>query len=690
VRDEVLFVLPPGGLAPGFREHLGAAFVRAVLADAGVSTRQYREPRDVGLRTFAHHLERHAPAVVGLTAYDTNLRACRALADVVRRTLPEALVVVGGPNATFTPDETLAYVGADVCVRGAGEATAVDLARAVLGVTRPRAGLADRLAGVPNLAVRTDEGVSHTPVGDLSSFPVGRFRTLDDLPSPYQRGFVEDAATGVLTARGCNQHCTYCSFATISGRRVHFHSVERVLDDLGALAAVAARRAPGAVIDVFDDAFTLAPERARRICEGMIARGVRLPLTCATRVDHADPELLRLMKRAGFVAVFFGIESAVPRVLRAIGKVQDPQTDDDPGLERERLFLDRARGAVAAAKAAGLRVGVSVIGGLPGETAADFRATLAFIESLGADSYAHNVLSVLPGTPLYATRAAHGLDAWRDHRTGNWRTRHRYDVDTVSPVAGADVLSYADEEARVITDALCGRPRAGRTAAGAAWAVVLHDREPGPAGLGWLGELLAVDGVVVVTSGLRLLGSRDHDAWLRALEGARVAYGTLALVSRVGRGAASRWTGGASGHEFVFGRSWRGVRKALERDRGGRFRVPVWLASTADRPPPRAHVDLVASPAPQIADACRWSDRPPRCVEPPVLHVWPDGRVTACWGGPALGAVGDNHAAVAARGRELAGGRGRSMTQCPLGARAGGGRHVSRLEVASMVAWTLV
>lgn len=686
MRDEVLFVLPPGGLAPGFREHLGAAFVRAVLADAGVSSSQYREPRDVGLAAFARHLERHAPAVVGLTAYDTNLRACRALVDVVRRTLPEALVVVGGPNATFTPDETLAYVGADVCVRGAGEAATVDLARAVLGVTRPRAGLAGRLAGVPNLAVRTDEGVAHTPVGDLSSFPGGRFRSLDDLPSPYQRGLVEDAATGVLTARGCNQHCTYCSFATISGRRVHFHSVERVLDDLTVLAAVAARSAsPQAVIDVFDDAFTLAPERARRICEGMIARGLRLPLTCATRVDNADPELLELMKRAGFVAVFFGIESAVPRVLRAIGKVQAPNTADDPRLDRERLFLDQAQRAVAAAKAVGLRVGVSVIGGLPGETATDFRATLAFVESLGADSYAHNILSVLPGTPLYAARAAHGLEAWRDHRTGNWRTRHTYDVDAVQPVAGADVLAYGDQEARLITDALCGRARAGRSAAGAAWAVVLHERDP--EGLGWLSELLAVDGVVVVTSRQRRLGARDHGAWLRALEAARVPYGTLALVSRVGRGG---WTGGASGHEFSFGRSWRRARKALERDPAGRLRVPVWLASAAERPPPRSDVDLLASPAPQIADACRWSDRPPRCLEPEVLHVWPDGRVTACWGGPTLGGVGDTHAAVAARGRTLAVGRRRASHGCPLGARTGGGEHVSRLEVASMVAWALV
>jgi len=688
-------VLAPGGLVPVFAEHLGTAFLRTILADAGIGSVQYLPGHNVGLSTFAAFLRDQAPRVVGLTAYESNLRATRALAEVTHEVLPDTVVVVGGPNATFSPDETLARLGADVCLRGAGEGSIVELVGAVLGDHAPRRRITDLLAGIPNLVLRGPGAPVHTQLGDLSSFPTDRFRTLDELPSPYQRGFVQSADTGMLTARGCNQRCTYCSFATISGRRVHYHSVERVLDDLAAVAALIDRGGkPAPDVSIFDDAFTLSPTRAQKICEGIIAHGLRLRMICETRVDRVTPELLRVMKRAGFVGISFGLDSAVPHVLRAIGKVQDPHTEADPKLERECAYLEDVRRAVAQARAAGLTPSVSVIGGLPGETARDFRATLDFVEKLGATEYVHNILMVLPGTPLHASRHEHHIEAGRDLRTGQWRTRHAYDVASIQPTRRSMSVRMRRDEARELTDALCGRPRPERSCDGSAWAVVLHDVEPDERVTAWLSQVLAVHGTVAVLSTRRRLAAADRDTWMAALERSHTAYGLLAMLYRVAaapRFEVLRSLGASGGHELVLGRSWHQSGKSIQSDELGWCRVPVWLASTAPRPPPMRPVTPLVTPAAQIADACRWWSRSRRCAHPQVLHVWADGHVAACWGGPALGRVGDTHPQLAARGRELAthaAAPGREQG-CPLDLRAGSAADLTPLEVASMVRWLL-
>jgi radical SAM superfamily enzyme YgiQ (UPF0313 family) len=692
----VLFVMPPGGVIPYFAEHLGTAYLRAMLARAGIGSAQYLPERNVALAAFARFLAERRPPVVGFTAYESNLRACRAMARAVRETLPESVVVVGGPNATFSPEETLERTPADVCLRGAGEGTIVGVVRAILGTDRARQRLADLLADVPNLVIRTPAGLLRTRAGDLSSFPSLYFRCLDDIPSPYQAGIVTTADVGLLTARGCNQHCTYCSFAAISGRRVHHHGVERVLEDLAAFKAVVdrvERRRP--TIAICDDAFTLAPSRARAICEGIVSRGLQMPFECGTRADRVDADLLRLMRRAGFVTVAFGLESAVPRVLRAIGKVQDPATRDDPGLEAERAFLASFRGAVAAAKEAGLSPSVSVIGGLPGETADDFRETLAFVESLGVRSYAHNVLAAFPGTPLFRDGERYGIRVERQAHSGRWRTIHAYDVGSVPPLESSMTRAARWEEANQIADALCGRPRPEGATDDVAWAVVLHAGAPDPEVSAWLAAVLPVHGTLVVVNAEGPCGPSDLADWLRFADGMGVPLGLVAVLAREdapGGRLVLRSAGTLGDHRFEIGAPWSST---VESDRSGNCRVPIWIGSAATVPPSPAGADGPFAPVPQIADGCRWWSGWRRCRQPRVLHVWSDSTVTPCWNGPALGRVGDGYAELAARGAALrpAAAPARQPDRCPQAREGEEDRRAASAaetyEVAAQLCWLL-
>lgn len=649
-----LFVMAPGGVTTYFSEHLGTAFLRAVLQRAGLNSTQYLPKYNPGLNAFESLLRDQRPPLVGFTVYETNLITSIAMARVVRDVLPQTMLAVGGPNATFSPEETLSLLDADVCVRGAGEGTIVDLVRIAAECDTAPDHRIDALSRIPNLAIRSSDGPLFTRTTSLGSFPVGYYTSLDDLPSPYQMEIVESPDIGFLTARGCNQNCTYCSFASVSQRRVHFHSVERVLDDLAAFESLvrrSQRRVP--TITIYDDAFTLSPQRAARICEGILSRGIRLPLACETRGDRVDASLLRLMHRAGFVAVAFGLESAVPKVLRAIGKVSNPTTAEDPFFHAERGFLESFKSSVASARDSGLDVTVSIMGGLPAETLEDFQTTLAFVQELKVSFYAHNILNVMPGTPLFVNRKAYGLDCGRDPELLLWSTHHAYEPSAVPALRHSTVHLWKWQEAELLSDAICGRPRVPASEVAAPWAVVIDGHAPNRVLADWLRNVLAVNGLIVI---IDHNGRTPLRAWWSLLIDAGVPYGKCALLSRktMGDDVFYITTGTIGKHRFRFGTEFddEDQMRPLAVDEFGNCDVPVWVASASGASSCsriRVHQNDFGPARVQVADPCRWWAFAARCKVPQVLHVKSDGEIRACWHGPKLGSVGEAFAEIAAR-----------------------------------------
>ncbi len=691
--------MAPGGLVRHFPEHLGTAFLRTMLHRSGIPSRQYIPPRNPGLNGFAADLKAMKPAVVGFTVYETNLVLTRALVRVVRETLPEAVVLVGGPNATFSPEETLELLGADGCLRGAGEGRIVPIVEAVLGASSPRKTLGDILAHVKNLVLRTPDGVAATPLGSLSSFPDEGFATLDDLPSPFQAGLVFTPDIGYLTARGCNQHCTYCSFAAISGRKVKFHSPDRVVDDLAALKALSdALRSRNPTIPIFDDAFTLAPARARKICEMLIARGIRLPLNCVTRGDCVDVELLQLMRRAGFVSLSFGLESAVPRVLRAIGKVRPSGTQEDPQFKAETDFLEKLKLSVKLSRETGLRVGLSIIGGLPEETPDDFRATLAFVESLGVEYYVHNTLNLFPGTPLFDSRQKYGLDASRDLNTLQWETRLAFSMKAIQPLNTSSAHLWKWESVAQLSDALCGRPHLDETDDDSVWAVIIHGQKPSVKLLRWIGRVVAINGTLVVLGGEKA----SEEEWISKIAESRLPIGQFFLLLPDEERDLNSWvsTGRVGCHHIELCSTWTKEQALtpVHVDEWGDCHFRLWIASASGA---GSNVKPIDSPIPavgpglQIADSCRWWYRSPRCSHPRVLHTDSSGNVRACWNGPVVGDLRSTFDTIIENCRKAVSphsdrrSRPTKSTRCPL-ATPGETHlhpHVEDLDLASQITW---
>ncbi|MET1154273.1 radical SAM family heme chaperone HemW [Arthrobacter sp.] len=110
-------------------------------------------------------------------------------------------------------------------------------------------------------------------------------------------------------------------------------------------------------------------------------------VTTEANPDSVTPESLKILADAGFTRVSFGMQSAVPHVLKVLDRTHDPA---------------RVPQAVQWAREAGLKVSLDLIYGTPGESIADWEASLDSAIACAPDHISAYALIVEDGTKLAA------------------------------------------------------------------------------------------------------------------------------------------------------------------------------------------------------------------------------------------------------------------------------------------------
>ena len=324
------------------------------------------------------------PGLVGFTALTPSISQAGSLATRCRELLPDAKTIIGGFHATMEPEHTMRdYPVFDTLCVGEGEETLAELA------TRLDAG--EPVEGIAGLVWRAGGGTEIGP-------PRGRITDLDALPQPhdfydlghylesgsftYQYGY---RCASIISSRGCPFRCRFCS---LPGKYVQ-QSVPRLADEV---AEVLRRGADGVFFR--DSTFTIRREWVLEFCAEVRRRGLRFSWIANARPDRVDAEMLREMKRAGCFALCYGVETGCDRVLDYYGK--DHTVDD-------------TRRAVAATKAAGIRVIAYFMLGAPIETRADIEASYQLAKELGAERTIWKIFAPLPGCAIYDELKAKGV-----------------------------------------------------------------------------------------------------------------------------------------------------------------------------------------------------------------------------------------------------------------------------------------
>lgn len=460
----IAFIFPPGREPRPFEQrpfdnHLGEAYIQAYLAKYGITSKQIISPLGSTLNDCVKQIISTDAKLFGFTCYDNNYFLVRTIASLIKQKRPESIVIAGGPTATFSDKLLLANTPEiDICVRFEGEESTLQLV-----LLNSEGMLKDRLEDVDGITFRRDHSIIRTPDRSPFGYSNDKECCLDGLPSPYLEGIFDGTeGAGIITARGCTHHCTYCNFSAMSKHTIRYHSIDRVIAELQYISSAMKSHSLNSMDRtnwIYDDAFTLNPRRAKKICERIIDEGIRLRLSCMCRADTLDKELIELLSQAGFEEISFGVESAVPKILNNIKKVSNNKQDNNEGnYPNEERFLSKVREGVATAKRYGMKIAVSIILGLPGETIDDGLKTAEFIRELGVDNYSHNYLMLFSGTDLFTTAKNYGIKFRPSACWLPYNVEYAYPVHEIPYGNNSSLQEFSKHAAKIILKTFAGGP----------------------------------------------------------------------------------------------------------------------------------------------------------------------------------------------------------------------------------------
>jgi oxygen-independent coproporphyrinogen-3 oxidase len=186
----------------------------------------------------------------------------------------------------------------------------------------------------------------------------------------------------------CTTRCDYCDFATWTDRA---HLIDDYVDAcIEHVRMVALAPATSVFFGGGTPSLLPGPTLARLLAA--IPRAPDAEVTVECNPDSVDRAKLHDYAAAGVNRVSFGVQSMRQHVLAALGRTHDP---------------DNVARAVDAARAAGIaRVNLDLIYGTPGESVADWEATLDLALALEPEHVSAYGLTVEAGTPLGKAVAA--------------------------------------------------------------------------------------------------------------------------------------------------------------------------------------------------------------------------------------------------------------------------------------------
>ena len=367
---------------------LGLAYIAANLEKHGHSVRVV--DFDVDNTPLTKWLEKLQPQFLGISGTTHTRFESFRLAQEAKEYNREIITIYGGVHATFTSVDTLQTVRAiDFVVRGEGEQTMVSL----INAARHR----HPLATVPGIAYRDGDEVRETEpaerIQDLDSLPKPAFHLLNMEEYALNMEFVNKKGISLITSRGCQARCVFCSASRMFDYRVTTHSAARVLDELEFLLDTYGFQG----VKIFDSTFTMKRDHVSAFCAEVMRRQRAFPWECEIRVGTVDEPLLTQMRDAGCYYVNFGIESASEKVLNTMGK---------------GFTVKQAHALIELCKKVGVKTKIFFSYGHIGETMDDVQQTFDFIAR-----HENNITTVAsgagiriyPGTYLEEYARMHGL-----------------------------------------------------------------------------------------------------------------------------------------------------------------------------------------------------------------------------------------------------------------------------------------
>lgn len=230
---------------------LGIAYIAAVLEKAGyqvqildafiegwhIEQRVTPEKMLVGLpfEQIKSIIASESPDVVGITSMFTSQRKnAYRVAEITKEVDASITVILGGAHPTSAPEAVLAEKSVDVVVLGEGENTIVPLLQCIAsdGDMTAIDGIGYRdIAGRPIVQPKTSqiEDLDTIPFPARHLLPMEKYFAAGVRHGGYSKG---KRSASMITSRGCQYKCNFCTAFKVFTRRPRMRSIENVLGEI--------------------------------------------------------------------------------------------------------------------------------------------------------------------------------------------------------------------------------------------------------------------------------------------------------------------------------------------------------------------------------------------------------------------------------------------------------------------------
>ncbi len=342
---------------------------------------------EMNYKQWKERMIRKKPDIIAIETKTPVVKMHWKIIDEIKKELPKTKLVIMGDHVTALPKESLENSKADFAIASG------DYDFALLN-------LANNLSKNELLEggfwYRDDNGeIKNSGPANISKHNLDSLPLIDRKLTKwkiygYKNGnFKYTPGAYMMSGRDCWWgRCTFCSWTTMfPGERFRTMSVEKALLEVENLIKLGVR-------EIMEDSGSLPVGKwLQDFCNGMIERGYnkKITMSCNMRITGIkDLKTWKLMKKAGFRFILFGLESANQETLDKICK-NLKVSEIEPGLKL--------------CKEGGLDPHITAMIGYPWETKEMAKKTIDLAKKLFKKGYVDTLQGTIvipyPGTPLY-------------------------------------------------------------------------------------------------------------------------------------------------------------------------------------------------------------------------------------------------------------------------------------------------
>ncbi|MEW6203228.1 MAG: radical SAM protein [bacterium] len=320
------------------------------------------------------------PSLIGFTCYLRNIQRNLSAARRMKETLPDSVIILGGPEVVKSQRTLEKNPFVDIVVRGEGE----EIFRQILTELES-----------PSPALQNINGISFRRNGQIITTPdAALLRNLADIPPIYNQSLLPSLSNIVLyeTSRGCYFRCKFCTWTS---RKRRFYPLNRVEDDLKLLLSSPKIKR----IYFIDSDFGEEKERAVAILN-MIKKYNRYNTEFSSflTLRNIDEEMLQLCAELNFPAeVPYGLQSVNRKALDAVGRRWFKLEALEEKLQLVLKYIPRSVFVI------------DVIYGLPNDNHEGFKQTIRWCLDWGFSRLNFFRLGGYPGTEFATKPERYGL-----------------------------------------------------------------------------------------------------------------------------------------------------------------------------------------------------------------------------------------------------------------------------------------